>query len=136
MAKIYRVKKVTSTVRGSQTRSQVAKKAKVSVKEVSGFIFGGLILDIIILCIWYGTDPFTWTVSVVSRDSQDFILQALGQCSSEGDYAWVYPMVIVILHLALLVYANVLAFQTRNYHKIRYVSMYYVHNYDITEDEQ
>ena len=123
VAKIYRVKKVTSTVRGSQTRSQVAKKAKVSVKEVSGFIFGGLILDIIILCIWYGTDPFTWTVSVVSRDSQDFILQALGQCSSEGDYAWVYPMVIVILHLALLVYANVLAFQTRKYHKIRYVSI-------------
>ena len=64
---------------------------------------GGLAVDIIILGIWYGTDPFHWTTTVIATDFQGIILSAMGQCSSEGENSWVYPMVIVILHLLLLI---------------------------------
>ena len=78
----------------------------------------GLAVDIIILGIWFGTDPFRWTTSVIATDFNGIILQAVGQCSSDGENSWAYPMVIVLLHLLLLVYANVLAFQTRQFHQI------------------
>jgi len=116
VAKLYRVKRVTSSMRPGSTN--VLAKTKVTVKDVSGFIIGGLAVDIIILGVWYGIDPFQWTTTIISQDFNGIILQAVGQCSSEGDNSWVYPMVIVILHLLLLVYANVLAFQTRKFHKI------------------
>ena len=118
VAKIYRVKKVTHHMRPGAGVSNLVKKTKVTARDVSGFIIGGLAVDIIILGIWYGTDPFHWTTTVIATDFQGIILSAMGQCSSEGENSWVYPMVIVILHLLLLVYANVLAFQTRQFHRI------------------
>jgi len=118
VAKIYRVKKVTHHMRPGTGVSNLAKKTKVTAKDVSGFIIGGLAVDIIILGIWFGTDPFHWTTSVIATDFNGIILQAVGQCSSDGENSWAYPMVIVLLHLLLLVYANVLAFQTRQFHRI------------------
>ena len=96
----------------------MVRKTKVQTKDVSGFIVGGLLVDIIIMAVWYGTDPFRWSFVVTSRDFQDLILEARGQCSSEGSNAWAYPLTIVIIHLAFLVYGNVLAFQTRAFHFI------------------
>lgn len=116
VAKIYRVKRVTSQMRPGATN--LAKKTKVTTKDVAGFIVGGLLVDIIILAVWFGTDPFKWSTTIMSQDFNDIILQAVGQCSSDGTNSWVYPMIIVILHLLLLVYANVLAYQTRAFHRI------------------
>jgi len=116
VAKIYRVKKVTAQLRPGA--SNIAKKTKVTTKDVAFFIIGGLIVDIIILGVWFGTDPFRWSTTPTSQDFNGLILQAVGQCSSNGTNSWVYPMIIVILHLLLLVYANVLAYQTRAFHKI------------------
>ena len=115
VAKIYRVKEVTSCWGPGQLSTE---KTKVTIRDVSGFIIGGLAADLVILGIWYGTDPLHWTITVISSDFQDIILQAVGKCSSDGHYAWIYPMVIVMLHFCLLVYANILAFQTRRFHKI------------------
>lgn len=116
VAKIYRVKKVTAQLRPGAPN--IAKKTKVTTKDVAFFIIGGLIVDIIILGVWFGTDPFRWSTTPMSQDFNGLILQAVGQCSSNGTNSWIYPMIIVILHLLLLVYANVLAYQTRAFHKI------------------
>lgn len=116
VAKIYRVKKVTAQLRPGAP--SIAKKTKVTAKDVAFFIIGGLVVDIIILGVWFGTDPFKWSISATSEDFNGLVLQAVGQCSSDGTNGWVYPMIIVILHLLLLVYANVLAYQTREFHRI------------------
>jgi hypothetical protein len=76
------------------------------------------VFDFIVLGVWYGTDPYRYGIQVVSEDSSGFILLARGECRSEGDHYWVYPMVILLTHFALLIYANLLAYQTRLYHKI------------------
>ena len=119
VAKMFRVKVVTGATKVIKTaRSNMVRKTKVRAKDVSGFIVLGLLLDTIVLAVWYGTDPFRWSFAVTSRDFQDLILEARGECSSEGDNAWAYPLTIVIVHLAFLVYGNVLAFQTRAFHFI------------------
>ena len=120
VAKIYRVKAVMGSTKYTTKsgRSNMIRKTKVTTKDVSGFIVGGLVVDVIVLAVWYGTDPFRWTFAVTSRDFQDLVLQARGECSSAGPNAWVYPFVILIFHLALLIYGNVLAFQTRHVHRI------------------
>ena len=51
VAKLYRVKRVTSSMRPGSTN--VLAKTKVTVKDVSGFIIAGLAVDIIILGVWY-----------------------------------------------------------------------------------
>lgn len=120
VAKMFRVKVVTGATAHvtRSARSNMIRKTKVQAKDVSGFIVLGLLVDIIVLAVWYGTDPFRWSFAVTSRDFQELILEARGECSSEGGNAWVYPLTIVIIHLALLVYGNVLAFQTRAFHFI------------------
>ena len=120
VAKMFRVKVVTgATAYVTKTaRSNMVRKTKVRAKDVSGFIVLGLLVDIIVLAVWYGTDPFRWSFAVTSRDFEGLILEARGQCSSEGGNAWAYPLTIVIIHLAFLVYGNVLAYQTRAFHFI------------------
>ena len=71
VAKLYRVKKVCKTRTGS---ANMVERAKVTVKDVSGLIVGGLAVDIIILGIWFGLDPFKWTVQVVSQDFNGVVL--------------------------------------------------------------
>jgi hypothetical protein len=116
VAKLYRVKAVTAATRSS---GGAFKRVEVRAVDISGFIIGGLVFDFIILGVWYGTDPFRYGLQVVSEDSSSgFILSARGECRSEGDHHWVYPMFILLAHFALLIYANVLAYQTRLYHKI------------------
>ena len=94
------------------------RRVKVTAGDVSGFIVGGLLLDTIILTIWFLTDPFGWDVEVVNEDEEGHILSARGTCTSEGEYFWVYPCIILIFHFSLLSYANLLAYQTRHYHEI------------------
>jgi ribose transport system substrate-binding protein len=115
VAKIYRVKAVTAATSSS---GGAFRRVEVHAADVSGFIIGGLVFDFIILGVWYGTDPFRYGIRVVSEDSSGFILSARGECRSEGDHYWVYPTFILLAHFALLIYANLLAYQTRLYHKI------------------
>jgi hypothetical protein len=115
VAKIYRVKAVTAATSSS---GGAFKRVEVRAADVSGFIIGGLVFDFIILGVWYGTDPFRYGIQVVSEDSSGFILSARGECRSEGDHYWLYPMFILLAQFALLMYANLLAYQTRHYHTI------------------
>jgi hypothetical protein len=93
-------------------------KIVVRSSDGSGFIIGELALDFRILGVWYGNDKYHWATEVVSRDSSGFFLSARGQCTSEGSNYWIFPLTMSVLHFSFLVSANVLAYQTRNYHKI------------------
>mmetsp|Transcript_7044 Transcript_7044/g.16456 ORF Transcript_7044/g.16456 Transcript_7044/m.16456 type:complete len:774 (+) Transcript_7044:155-2476(+) len=113
VAKMARVKAVI----GIGDRAAI-RRTSVTVRDVSGFIVGGLVLDAIILTVWAVQDPYHWTISVVSRDFEDTILQARGECSSNGENYWIYPVVLLLLHLTVLIYGNILAWQTRRFHQI------------------
>ncbi|CAJ1961061.1 unnamed protein product [Cylindrotheca closterium] len=113
VAKMARVKAVIGIGERAAIRRTI-----VTVRDVSGFIVGGLVLDAIVLTVWAVQDPFHWTISVVSRDFEGTILQARGECSSNGENFWVYPVVLILLHLAVLIYGNILAWQTRKFHQI------------------
>jgi len=75
-------------------------------------------MDAVILTIWFATDPFQWTIQSSSKDLNGYITEARGECASEGDNYYLYPLFIAILHFVVLVYANILAYQTSRYHKI------------------
>mmetsp|Transcript_4401 Transcript_4401/g.12166 ORF Transcript_4401/g.12166 Transcript_4401/m.12166 type:complete len:781 (+) Transcript_4401:129-2471(+) len=110
-AKIYRVKVLMDA--GLEIR-----RLKLSVAQVSIFIVLFVGLDAVILTIWFVTDPFHWEVEGSSKDSNGYINEALGQCTSDGDNYYIYPMIIAILHLGVLIYANYLAYKTSQYHNI------------------
>mmetsp|Transcript_52340 Transcript_52340/g.157085 ORF Transcript_52340/g.157085 Transcript_52340/m.157085 type:complete len:161 (-) Transcript_52340:627-1109(-) len=76
VAKIYRVKVVTgATAFVTRTdRSNMVRKTKY----FSGFIIRGLLVDVVVLAVWYGTDTFRWSFAVTSQDFQDLILQERG----------------------------------------------------------
>ena len=94
------------------------RRVKVTARDVSGFIVVGLLLDGILLLVWRVTDPFLWDIEVVSHDEEGHILSARGTCTSQGDNYWLLPFFILLLHFGLLIYANILAYQTRRYHEI------------------
>eukprot|EP00523_Entomoneis_sp_CCMP467_P003119 CAMPEP_0168761992 /NCGR_PEP_ID=MMETSP0724-20121128/23609_1 /TAXON_ID=265536 /ORGANISM="Amphiprora sp., Strain CCMP467" /LENGTH=849 /DNA_ID=CAMNT_0008811133 /DNA_START=137 /DNA_END=2686 /DNA_ORIENTATION=+ len=110
-AKISRVKRLVDA-------GLTFRRVQVSVFEVSLFIVFFVSLDIIVLAVWFSTDPFQWTLHSTSKDSQGYVTDAVGECRSDGQNYFVYPLVIVFLHLSVLVYANYLAYKTAPYHEI------------------
>mmetsp|Transcript_11610 Transcript_11610/g.32144 ORF Transcript_11610/g.32144 Transcript_11610/m.32144 type:complete len:812 (+) Transcript_11610:243-2678(+) len=110
-AKIYRVKRLVDA--GLNFR-----RVQVSVAQVSLFILLFVALDVIVLLVWFTTDPFRWTLKESSTDLTGYVNEAFGQCASEGDNYWVYPMAIAVLHVSVLLYANYLAYKTARYHAI------------------
>jgi hypothetical protein len=114
LAKIYRVKKVCM----ADGTSRSLRKAKVTIKSVSVFIVVCLLYDVIILSVWYSIDPFVWSMHAKSTDSGGYLIDAYGTCSSQESYSWVFPFLLLVGHLHVLIYANVLVYQTRRFHKI------------------
>ena len=113
-----RFRRASCTDGGSSIR-----RVTVSARDVSGFIFFGMAVDIVLLTIWFVKHPFRWEIQVVSEDDAGHILAARGTCTSssagvDGGSYFIYPTLIVVLHFVLLIYANVLAYQTRHYHQI------------------
>jgi hypothetical protein len=92
--------------------------ALAGISYVSGFIIGGLIFDTILLGAWFATDPFQWTIKVVSEDTSELILSAHGECYSESPNFWIWPLAILAVHFSFLIYGNFLAYQTRHCHRI------------------
>lgn len=111
VCKIFRVKVLLDA--GTNVR-----RVEVTVRQVSGFIIVFVGLDAVVLLLWYIMDPFSWRLESSSEDLSGYITQANGICSSEGEFSYLYPAAIAILHLGVLIYANVLAYQTSAYHKI------------------
>ena len=119
VAKIYRVKKVMEGAAAKNSGGGgVRGGVMVSVWDVSSFILGGLAVDAIILAVWFATDPLRWQIQIVSQDAMGHILSARGTCASEGQFFWIYPTVLLILHFAMLIHGNLLAYGTRQYHRI------------------
>jgi len=117
VAKMARVKAVIG-IGGSSKQKPSMRRTKVRIREVIGFVIGGLVFNIFVLALWLGLDRFKWTPTVVSTDFQDNIIEARGVCSSESENFWIYPTVILIFHFCILMYGNLLAWQTRKFHKI------------------
>ena len=118
VAKVYRVKKVMEGATKNGGGGGVRGGVMVSIWDVSNFILGGLVVDAIILAVWFATDPLKWQIQVVSQDAMGHILSARGTCTSEGRLFWIYPTVLLILHFAMLIHGNLLAYGTRQYHRI------------------
>jgi ABC-type sugar transport system substrate-binding protein len=114
VAKIYRVKRVCIT-NGTGFR-----KVKVSFQEGALFIVGFVMIDVILLSIWYAIAPLKWKMEASSRDAAGSISEVKGQCQPAGntDVFWVFPVLLLIWHGMVLVYANVLVYETRNLHKL------------------
>jgi len=78
------------------------RRTHVTVRKVSGFSIGGLLLDVVILVVWAIQDRHHWTILVVRRDFEDIILQARGEYNSAGENYWVHRVILLLLHLAVL----------------------------------
>lgn len=111
VAKVYRVKILVDA--GSRLA-----RVQVTVRQVSGFILLFVSFDVVVLLVWFLTDPFSWRVDAAAEDLSGYVTQANGVCASSNEASYMYPLIIGVLHLAVLVYANVLAYQTSAYHKI------------------
>ena len=114
VAKIYRVKKLV----GACSTNQGLRKVRVTILEVSAFIVLFLSIDLVLLTAWSATDPLQWEIKISSLDQQGYVSAARGQCDTENSFSFLYPLAIALFHLATLIYANVLAYQTSDYHKI------------------
>jgi len=110
-AKIFRVKRLVDA--GLNVR-----RVQITVAQVSWFIVLFVGLDAIVLTVWFVTDPYQWVVKSSSDDLNGYVNEAVGECDSEGDNYWVYPLLIALLHVAVLIYANWLAYATSKYHNI------------------
>lgn len=114
VAKIYRVKKLV----GACSTTQGLRKVRVTITEVAIFILLFISVDAILLIAWSVTDPFQWEIKVTTFDKQGYISEARGQCDTQHGSTLFFPMVIALFHLATLIYANILAYQTSGYHQI------------------
>ena len=54
------------------------------------------------------------------QDSMGFISEVNGQCQPSGhtDHSWIFPTLLLIWHGVVLIYANMLVYETRNLHKL------------------
>jgi len=74
-----------------------------------GFI---TLVDIIIVAVWTGVDPLTWTRVIVSTDIFGEPLESVGYCTSS---TWkIFVSLITCWHLLLLLRACFLCYQTRH----------------------
>ncbi|CAB9527881.1 Inherit from proNOG: Periplasmic binding protein LacI transcriptional regulator [Seminavis robusta] len=115
VAKIYRVKKLIGNTANPQ---QNFRKATVSVESVALFIVAFLSVDVVLLTAWSIVDPLKWQIEVKNYDEEGYIAEARGACDTSKQYSFLFPLFIALFHLATLIYANWLAYDTSAYHKI------------------
>lgn len=113
VCKIFRVKVLLDA--GTNVR-----RVEVTVRQVSVFIIVFVGLDAVVLLLWYIMDPFSWHLESSGEDLtvSGYITRAYGTCSSDGELSYLYPATIGMFHLGVLVYGNILAYQTSAFHKI------------------
>jgi hypothetical protein len=93
------------------------RKTKVTTRQVSWFIAAFVMVDIVILSIWYGTDPLRWSLQV-ANESDGYVTQVYASCDSPEKLSAVFPILLVSWHFVTLLYANYLAYQTIHLHRI------------------
>ncbi|KAL3943197.1 MAG: hypothetical protein SGBAC_002727 [Bacillariaceae sp.] len=87
------------------------RRKRVQLKDVASIMVFIMAIEVAILLTWQLYDPHKWE-RVVLQEEEGFIIESYGQCVSDtGNYFW---MAIVAFHVVCLVYALVLAFQTKD----------------------
>jgi len=114
VAKMHRVRRVCMA--GGSGNSM--RKSKVTIKEVSAFIVVCLLFDILVLGVWYGVDPFLWTLQSVSFEADGYMTEVYGHCASSEAWAVLFPFLLLAWHFGVLIYANWLTYATCQLHKI------------------
>jgi len=121
-AKIVRVLRIF----GLSGSSRTLQKAKVQVKDMAMYQISGIFVEAVICIAWAIVDPLHWkreTVCVQWDDKGEecLILQvdeyghpreSAGRCTSKNPWMFLSP--ILALHFAMLLYAVVLCYKTRN----------------------
>ena len=90
----------------------------MTIRQVSTWILLFVGIDALVIIIWYSLDPIHWSVEVTASDFNGYITDVHGLCSSDGDLSYIYPLVLILMHLGVLIYANILAYQTSAFHKL------------------
>lgn len=104
--KIERVRRISAA-----NKSKEASTTKLGFLR---FVYIGaavLALELIILISWQVASPFQWEREVL-WEQNEFAIESVGRCAS--DHGTYFLLAMVILHMALLLAALILSFQTRH----------------------
>ncbi|CAJ1935040.1 unnamed protein product [Cylindrotheca closterium] len=87
------------------------RRKRVELKDVASIMVVIMTIEGAILLTWQLYDPHQWE-RVVLQEDEGFTTESYGYCTSDsGNYFW---MAIVAFHVVCLLYALVLAFQTKD----------------------
>ncbi|CAB9507807.1 expressed unknown protein [Seminavis robusta] len=89
----------------------------ISMKEIASDVLLLAMLDVIVLTVWSVYDPLQWKFTATEWDHNGYIVQASGQCGVQNDWSLLIPLGIAVFHLTILLYGNVLSYQTKECHK-------------------
>jgi gamma-aminobutyric acid type B receptor len=128
-SKTYRTHKLFNT-------KKKLKAIKIMWYDMLIPIIALLVIDGALLAIWTTQNPLVWVRIVTQTDKFGAIVSSYGKCAPanpDGDLWFLYLMIAV--HIAVLIAANVLAFKTRTvpgaFQESKYIFMSLVSNLEI-----